>query len=324
MFSQSLIDETRSQLYTQKNRRGAIIRQSRADISQLLLSGHYDTAIARVEQLHHNECVLSAYTQIGQFCYTVHTNIREISSRKRLPYQVVEAVSSLVFAASRCGELPELHQIRLLIKKRFGSEFERTNVKLLPGHFVNSQIKYNLGNKNLSDDEKVEIISEIAKECNISLKPDEISAEKPVTPRESLNSNGNDQSQDSKLKTTWKIGSKFSTFGPGSWFYSCYGKNNLSERRDSSTKTEGAYGKLDGSRHKKKVKGQTMLRKLGFSRRGRTYSGRRLLRNNSSSSNVHPKLPDYDKLVATFTEKKEEHKKSNPDERTRRKWMPWF
>ncbi|KAG5546294.1 hypothetical protein RHGRI_018459 [Rhododendron griersonianum] len=333
---ENLINEARTQLYIQKNRRAAIVRQSRADIAQLLMSGQYDDAIARVDKLHNNERVLSAYGQIGQFSYTVHTNLGEISSRKRLSYEVVEAVSSLVYAASRCGELPELHQIRMLFKKHFGADFERTNVKLQPGNFVNTQMKYNLGSKSLSNDVKIEVTLEIAREYNIPLRPDQIREKKPVPRRESvnskgekkpvprrepLNSKGNDQREASKVKATlWKIGSKFSMFSPGSLIYKCNGKNTSSQRHDASIKTDGTYGKLDGRRHKNKMKNQTILKKLGVSWR-RTYSGRRLLRNDSLSSqstNVHPKLPDYDELVATFTEYKEEHKKSNPNDRTPR------
>ncbi|KAI8552634.1 hypothetical protein RHMOL_Rhmol06G0281800 [Rhododendron molle] len=350
VLCENLINEARTQLYIQKNRRAAIVRQSRADIAQLLMSGQYDDAIARVDKLHNNECVLSAYGQIGQFSHTIHTNLGEISSRKRLSYKVVEAVSSLVYAASRCGELPELHQIRMLFKKHFGADFERTNVKLQPGNFVNTQMKYNLGTKSLSNDVKIAMTLEIAREYNMPLRSDQIrekkpvprresvnskgekkpvprresmnskGEKKPVPRRESLNSKGNDQREASKVKATLrKIGSKFSMFSPGSLIYKCNGKTT-SSKRHASIQTDGTYGKLDGPRHKNKMKNQTILKKLGVSWR-RSYSGRRLLRNDSLSSqstNVHPKLPDYDELVATFTEYKEEHKKSNPNDRTPR------
>ena len=38
-------------------------------------------------------------------------------------------------------------------------------------------------------------------------------------------------------------------------------------------------------------------------------------------SYVHPKLPDYDELVTTFTEYKKEYMKSNSSNRNLRKWM---
>lgn len=39
----------------------------------------------------------------------------------------------MIFAASRCGELPELHSLRDLFKQHFGQAFDRINVELLPG-----------------------------------------------------------------------------------------------------------------------------------------------------------------------------------------------
>lgn len=239
----------------------------------------------------------------------------------RLAYEVVEAVSSLVYAASRCAELPELHQIRNLIKKHFGADFEKKSVKLLEGNYVNKVIKYNLGNKSLSDDEKVEMISALAREFKISLKPDQISVEKPVPQYESLDTNGEDQqSQASKIKAKFsKTGLKFSVFHPGSLMRMCSGNNDLSQGQHDSIKTNGEYGKLDGSRQRNKMNDQTMLMKLGRRlSRPKTHSRRGLLRNedsDSKSSNAHPKLPDYDVLVATLSE----YKESNTSDRTTRK-----
>lgn len=59
-----------------------------------------------------------------------------------------EAMSSVIFAASRCGgNVPELQALRNLFKQRFGQDFERASVELLPGNNVNPQIKHNLGTK---------------------------------------------------------------------------------------------------------------------------------------------------------------------------------
>lgn len=87
-----------------------------------------------------------------------------------LPIDVGEAISSLVFAASRCGELPELHLLRNLFKQRFGSEFDRVNVELHPGNLVNCQMKQYLNYiKPVPEDLKLKLITEVAKEYNIQL-----------------------------------------------------------------------------------------------------------------------------------------------------------
>lgn len=81
-----------------------------------------------------------------------------------LSADVWEAVGSLIFAASRCGELPELYSIRILFTRLLGENFERTNVELLPGNRVNSQIKHNLCKRSVSEDEKIQLLNEIATE----------------------------------------------------------------------------------------------------------------------------------------------------------------
>ena len=57
------------------------------------------------------------------------------------PNDVNEAVSSLMFAAARCGDLPELQHIRKLFGERYGRRFESAAVQLGPGNLVNCQVQ---------------------------------------------------------------------------------------------------------------------------------------------------------------------------------------
>lgn len=60
------------------------------------------------------------------------------------PNDINEAVASLIFASSRCGDLPELRVIRELFGERYGQRFATTASELLPGNLVNHQVLYNL------------------------------------------------------------------------------------------------------------------------------------------------------------------------------------
>ncbi|KAK6229481.1 hypothetical protein SCA6_018432, partial [Theobroma cacao] len=168
----SLIKQVQGHITTLRNRRESIIRQSRADIAQFLQDGLLQRALERVIQLYKDQCLLCAYDQIEQFCKCVISNISHItkqSSWHTLPIDATEAVSSLVFAASRCGELPELHLLRSLLKERYGCQFELANVELRPGNLVNFQIKQNLCITSVPDNMKQKLINEIAKECDLPL-----------------------------------------------------------------------------------------------------------------------------------------------------------
>ncbi|XWS09953.1 hypothetical protein CRYUN_Cryun39dG0034100 [Craigia yunnanensis] len=166
----SLIKQVQSHLTLLRNRREYIIRQSRADIGQFLQDGQLQRALERVVQLYKDQCLLCAYDQIEQFCRSIISNISHIrrqSSRHKLPIDTSEAVSSLVFAASRYGELPELHLLRSLFKERYGSEFELANVELRPRNEVNFQIKQNLCINSVPDNMKQKLINEIAKDNDL-------------------------------------------------------------------------------------------------------------------------------------------------------------
>ena len=60
-----------------------------------------------------------------------------------LPQDINEALSSLIFAGARCGDLPELQRLRGYFVKRYGLEFASASVELLPGSAVNKQVPPN-------------------------------------------------------------------------------------------------------------------------------------------------------------------------------------
>jgi len=80
-------------------------------------------------------------------------------------------MANLMFAASRCGELPELHLLRCIFRERYGCEFETANVELRHENLVSSQMKQNLClNVVVPDDEKLKLIREISGEGEHTLR----------------------------------------------------------------------------------------------------------------------------------------------------------
>ncbi|KVH96653.1 protein of unknown function DUF292, eukaryotic, partial [Cynara cardunculus var. scolymus] len=77
------------------------------------------------------------------------------------PNDINEAISSLIFASARCGNLPELIQIRKLFSERYGERFETTALELLPGNLVNFQIIENLSITNVPNEAKYKLLEEI-------------------------------------------------------------------------------------------------------------------------------------------------------------------
>ena len=64
----------------------------------------------------------------------------QFSNLRDRPNDINEAVSSLIYASARCGDLPELLVIRKLFGERYGQKFALTAVELLPGNLVNREV----------------------------------------------------------------------------------------------------------------------------------------------------------------------------------------
>ncbi|CAH9144649.1 unnamed protein product [Cuscuta epithymum] len=77
----------------------------------------------------------------------------------------------MIYASTRCGELPELRSLRDLFKHHFGQPFDKTNIELLPGNRVNMQIKKNLSREPIMEDVMLQLTNDIANEYATSLDP---------------------------------------------------------------------------------------------------------------------------------------------------------
>ncbi|KAA8523867.1 hypothetical protein F0562_010290 [Nyssa sinensis] len=320
--------------------------------------------IFEAEQLYKDQCVLSAYNQLENFCDCIYTNIGDIGKRSELSGAVIEAVSSLIFAASRCGELPELNLIRYLFKKHFGDDFERLNVELKPGNSVNSQIQHNLDTNLVPDNVKFQLASEIAKEYTLlgpqsdeqnfltqglELEMSNFSNQNHKPKKDGFSdlgirgiskNNGNGPMRPLKFKDLLrKIGSKFSLSTKISTVAVQMESQENSSRR--STASNGSpqiqdtsivclvdMEELSGKHMSKNARSEIDEIKEGLS----SYNELEIVTSSCKEeieekeedeskprlSHVHPKLPDYDDLVAKFRDLKEEHMQNNSNTRTLR------
>ncbi|KAK7272362.1 hypothetical protein RJT34_28900 [Clitoria ternatea] len=161
------IKRARCRLRLLKNKRHAIASQLRKDLAELIQSGHQQIALNRVEQLMKDESLATAYELLDHFCEFILAQLSYIRRHKDRPNDINEAVSSLIFASARCGELPELAVIRKLFGERYGERFVTTAMELIPGNLVNKQLKENLSVKHVPDDLKYKMVDEIASDNSV-------------------------------------------------------------------------------------------------------------------------------------------------------------
>ncbi|KDP24157.1 hypothetical protein JCGZ_25814 [Jatropha curcas] len=170
-----LIKRIQCRLKLLKSKRYSIVRQLREDVAQLVKIGYEDIAFNRAEQLFKDETVMEIYELLESFCEFIIVHISYIRKHKECPNDINEAVSSLIYASARCGDLPELRAIRKLFRERYGQRFEMTALELLPGNLVNFQIKEKLSIQLVPDYVKQKLVDEITRDY--SLKPEILALE---------------------------------------------------------------------------------------------------------------------------------------------------
>uniref|UniRef100_A0A0E0DWU6 IST1-like protein n=1 Tax=Oryza meridionalis TaxID=40149 RepID=A0A0E0DWU6_9ORYZ len=150
-----------------RNRREAQVRQMRRDIAALLRDRQEDTARIRVEHVIREQNIMAANEIIDLFCELIVTRLPIIAKQKECPADLKEGICSLIFAAPRCSELPELGRIRDLFEKKYGKDFVSAAVDLRPDACVNNLLIEKLSVKKPSGQTKLKILKEIAKEHQI-------------------------------------------------------------------------------------------------------------------------------------------------------------
>lgn len=150
-----------------KNKREIQCRQHKKDIALLLQKGQETSARLRVEHVFKEQNILDAYFLIEGFCYLVTERIMAIEKQKTCPNDLKEAIASLIFAAPRCADLPELQEFRSIFSAKYGSEFTTAAVELRPDSGVNRQIIEKLSTRAPSTEIKLRLLKEIAAENGV-------------------------------------------------------------------------------------------------------------------------------------------------------------
>ncbi|KAL7221539.1 hypothetical protein ACSBR1_023486 [Camellia fascicularis] len=154
-----------------KNRLHVRCSQARSDVVQLLTLDHHESALLRVGHVIREQNLLDAFAIIEGYCHLLVERIMLIQNSKTCPEEVKEAISSLIFAASRCGgQVPELQKIRGVFSSKFGKEFAASAVELRNNCGVHPKIVKKLPLRHPSMKSRLKLLKEIASENEIKLQ----------------------------------------------------------------------------------------------------------------------------------------------------------
>lgn len=167
----ALVNLALARLAVLKNQKQTRFSLARSDVVQLLNLGHEDRALLRVEQVIKEQNMLDAFAMIEGYCLLLTERVELIEHDNReCPEELKEAISSLIFAASRCGEFPELQQMRALFTSRYGKEFTSRAVELRNNCGVNPKMIQKMSTRQPSLEARMKVLKEIANENGIALK----------------------------------------------------------------------------------------------------------------------------------------------------------
>ncbi|KAM5546930.1 hypothetical protein ABKV19_001453 [Rosa sericea] len=150
-----------------RNERTTKVRQMRRGIASLLQKGQEVTARIQIEHLTRDQNSLAAYELIGLFCQLVVERLLIIEKQRQCPPDLKEGIASLIFAAPRCCEIPELMTVRNIFENKYGRDFVSAASDLRPECGVNGKMIENLSIKTPSGEVKLKLMKEIANEYRV-------------------------------------------------------------------------------------------------------------------------------------------------------------
>lgn len=170
-----------------QNKRDMQLKLMRKEIAQFLQSGQESIARIRVEHIIREQNIWAAYEILEMFCEFVLARVPIIESQKECPLELKEAVASIIFAAPRCSDLPDLLSVRNLLATKYGKEFISAASELRPDTSVNRTIIEKLSVYTPSGDVKLKVLKEIAQEYNVFWDSSKTEAEFNKMPEDLLN-----------------------------------------------------------------------------------------------------------------------------------------
>lgn len=113
--------------------------------------------------------MLDVFAMLEGYCHLVTERSVLLRGQRECPDELREAVSSLAYAASRLGDLPELYHVRNVFSSMFGKDFTNSAVEIRNSCGVNPKIVQKLSTRQPSLESRVRITKEIATSKGITL-----------------------------------------------------------------------------------------------------------------------------------------------------------
>ncbi|WOH15493.1 hypothetical protein DCAR_0935034 [Daucus carota subsp. sativus] len=170
-----------------QNKRDVQLKLMRKEIAQFLQAGQESIARIRVEHVIREQNIWAAYEILEMFCEFILARVPILESQRECPSELREAVASIIFAAPRCSDIPDLLQVRNLFAAKYGKEFIAAASELRPDTSVNRTIIEKLSVSTPPGAIRLKVLKDIAQEHNVVWDSSKSEAEFSKKPEDLLN-----------------------------------------------------------------------------------------------------------------------------------------
>ncbi|GFZ16092.1 regulator of Vps4 activity in the MVB pathway protein [Actinidia rufa] len=170
-----------------QNKRDMQLKLMRKEIAQFLQAGQEAIARIRVEHVIREQNIWASYEILELFCEFVLARVPILDSQRECPSELREAVASIIFAAPRCSDVPDLLHVRNLFAAKYGKEFIAAASELRPDTSVNRTIIEKLSVSAPSPEVKLKVLKDIVHEYNVEWDSSKTEAEFSKKPEDLLN-----------------------------------------------------------------------------------------------------------------------------------------
>eukprot|EP01091_Cochliopodium_minus_P012395 TRINITY_DN3741_c0_g1_i1.p1 TRINITY_DN3741_c0_g1~~TRINITY_DN3741_c0_g1_i1.p1 ORF type:complete len:344 (-),score=96.54 TRINITY_DN3741_c0_g1_i1:611-1642(-) len=148
-----------------KNKKQNAIQMGERDIAQLLKSDKTELARIKVESLIREDMIIQAFEILELFIELLHTRMAMLKMQKTVPFDLKEAVCTIIYAAPRL-DIPELHEVRKQFIYKYGEGFSNDAMENR-GNCVNPKIVHKLSACTPENYLVFDYLGNIAKKYNV-------------------------------------------------------------------------------------------------------------------------------------------------------------
>ncbi|BDA44735.1 probable IST1 homolog at N-terminal half [Coccomyxa sp. Obi] len=152
-----------------RNKKQIMVKNMRKEVADLLRTNKQENARIRVEAVIRENLLLQAYEVLELFLELLAVRVQLVEKSKDVPPDMIEALSSLVYAASRVQDFQELVVIRAQLAGKFGKEFaaESSSDLTCRKWHVNENLIRCLSIEAPAPEDKLATLSDIAQEYGV-------------------------------------------------------------------------------------------------------------------------------------------------------------